>query len=74
MSVTRFFIFLSSYCVIVVTLANLLFYLNYSALGYDYKQIMWFILQSTDFLLLIGAIILLLLTVYVPSPSRPPSF
>lgn len=74
MFVTRFFVFVCSYCVIVVTLANLLFYLNYSALGYDYRQILIFILQSTDFMMLVVAVILLLLTVCVPSPSRPPSF
>lgn len=65
---TRLFIFLFSYCIIVITLADLLFYLNYSALGYNYAQIALFILQSADFMMLLVAILLLLLTVCVPSP------
>lgn len=40
---TRLMLFTASYCLIVVTAADLLFYLNYSALGYSYKQIALFI-------------------------------
>ncbi|SKA96146.1 hypothetical protein SAMN04244570_1773 [Sporosarcina newyorkensis] len=70
---TRFLVFLFSYSIIVICVANLLFYLNYAALGYDYKQITLFMLQSTDFTMLVIAIISLVFTVCVPSPSRPPS-
>ncbi|GKV65989.1 hypothetical protein NCCP2331_21420 [Sporosarcina sp. NCCP-2331] len=69
---TRFLAFICSYCVIVVSTANLLFYLNYSAMGYTYQQILLFMLQSADFTFLLIASFILLLTVCVPSPLRLP--
>lgn len=71
---TRFLLFIFCYSVIVVTIANMIFYFNYTSLGYDAVQIICFIVQSADFMAFILSVIVLLFIVYVPSPSRPPFF
>lgn len=69
---TRLFLFLLSYGLIVTTCTTMITYLNYTSMGFDMQTVGLFILQSADFALFIGAIILLLLTVYVRVPSRLP--
>ncbi|GKV57896.1 hypothetical protein NCCP2222_38430 [Sporosarcina sp. NCCP-2222] len=71
---TRIFFFLISYGLIVITVTNMIFYLNYVTLGHGWKQVMLFIISTTDFLIFIVATIILILTVYVRAPSPPPSY
>lgn len=70
---TRVFLFLISYGLIVITVSQMIFYFNYTSLGYDWYQIFHFIAGSADFALFIVSVIILILTVYVRVPSRFPS-
>ncbi len=70
---TRLFLFLISYGLIVVTVSNMIFYFNYRALGYEWQQIFYYILHTADFMLFVLAVLVLILTVYVRVPSRLPS-
>lgn len=69
---TRLFLFLISYGLIVVTVSNMIFYFNYRSLGYDWKQILFYIVHTADFTLFVLAALTLILTVYVQVPSRFP--
>lgn len=73
MPMTRIFLFLISYGLIVVTVSHIIFYFNYRSLGYDWHQIIYFIVHTADFALFVVSTIMLILTVYVRVPSRPPS-
>ncbi|WP_040287048.1 hypothetical protein [Sporosarcina koreensis] len=70
---TRLFLFLLSYGLIVTTCTTMITYLNYTSMGFDMRAVMLFIVRSADFALFLGAVVLLLLTVYVRVPLRPPS-
>ena len=70
---TRIFLFLISYGLIVVTVSQMIFYFNYRSLGYEWHQIFYFILRTADFALFVIAAIMIILTVYVRVPSRLPS-
>jgi hypothetical protein len=70
---TRLFLFLISYGLIVVTVTNMIFYFNYRSLGYEWEQIIHFIVHTADFRLFLIAALTLVLTVYVRVPSRLPS-
>lgn len=69
---TRLFFFLLSYGLIVTTCTTMITYLNYASMGYDMRTVGLFIIQSADFAMFVGAVILLLITVYARVPSRLP--
>jgi phosphoglycerol transferase MdoB-like AlkP superfamily enzyme len=69
---TRTFLFLISYGLIVITISNMIFYFNYRALGYEWNEIFRYIFQTADFALFVIAACILILTVYVRVPSRLP--
>jgi hypothetical protein len=73
MLMTRIFLFLISYGLIVVTVSNIILYFNYRSLGYGWYQIFYFIIHTADFALLVISTIMIILTVYVRVPSRLPS-
>jgi hypothetical protein len=73
MLMTRIFLFLISYGLIVVTVSQIIFYFNYRSFGYDWYQIIYFIIHTADFALFVVATIMIILTVYVRVPSRLPS-
>lgn len=73
MLMTRIFLFLISYGLIVVTVSQIIFYFNFRSLGYDWHQIIYFIIHTADFALFVVATIMIILTVYVRVPSRLPS-
>ena len=70
---TRIFLFLISYGLIVVTVSHMIFYFNFRSFGYDWHQIIYFIIHTADFALFVVAAIMIILTVYVRVPSRLPS-
>jgi hypothetical protein len=69
---TRLFIFLISYGLIVITATQMIFYLNYRSLGYEWSEIVDYIVGSADFALFSIAVIILILSVSVRAPSRLP--
>lgn len=68
----RFFIFLMSYGLLVVSAAQLVFYFNYRTLGYEWSQVFYFIVRTTDFAVFVGAAILLTIIVSYRGPWRSP--
>ncbi|WP_252502444.1 hypothetical protein [Sporosarcina sp. Marseille-Q4943] len=74
MYMIRIFFFLISYGLIVITVTHMIFYFNYLSLGYSWKQILLFIVQTGDFMLFIMAVILLVITVFARVPSQTPFF
>lgn len=72
MALLRFFIFLISYGLLISSLTQMILYLNYRSLGYDWSAVFSYIVQTPDFYLLIFALVLLILSVYVRGPLRFP--
>lgn len=70
---TRLFLFLMSYGLLVITITHMIFYFNYRSLGYEWKQIFHFIIRTADFTLFVLSALTLILTVGVRAPSRIPS-
>ncbi|BAQ10272.1 hypothetical protein OXB_1801 [Bacillus sp. OxB-1] len=72
---TRLFLFLISYGLVVITVSHMIFYFNYRSLGYEWNQIFQYIVRTADFALFLiaAAVLVLTITVSVRVPSRPPS-
>jgi hypothetical protein len=72
--ITRVFLFLISYGLLVVSISHVIFYFNYRSLGYEWSQIFYFIFRTADFALLVISAITLTITVAYRGPSRSPFF
>lgn len=70
---TRFLLFLISYGLMVVTITQMIFYLNYRSVGYSWNEVFSYILQTPDFKLFVISSICFTCVVFFPSPSRLPS-
>ncbi|AVK98300.1 hypothetical protein FCT18_18585 [Lysinibacillus sphaericus] len=55
----RLFIFLMSYGLMILSIGNLILYLNYRTLGYSWSVVLKFIMHTTEFYIAIGACIVL---------------
>lgn len=51
--------FLLSYGLLILSIGNLILYLNYRTLGYSWTVVFKFLLHTTEFYLAIGACIIL---------------
>lgn len=71
---TRLFLFLISYGLVVISTTQIIFYLNYRSLGYEWRQVFFFIVRTGDFALLVVSVIILTFTVAYRAPSRSPFF
>lgn len=71
-AITRFFIFLLSYGILVVSISHIVFYFNYRSLGYEWNQIFYFIIRTADFTMFVISAVTLFLTVSYRGPSRAP--
>ncbi len=71
---TRLFLFLISYGLVVISATQIIFYLNYRSLGYEWHQVFYFIIRTGDFALLVVSGIILAITVAYRGPSRSPFF
>lgn len=70
---TRLFLFLISYGLLVVSISHIIFYFNYRSLGYEWGQIFHFIIRTADFtLLIIAAVALIIIIVSYQGPSHSP--
>lgn len=70
----RFMIFLFCYGICVISVGNLLLYLNYRALGYSWSAVGSFILSTAELYLAIGSFIVLFIVVFDLIPLRSPFF
>lgn len=70
----RFMIFLISYGICVISVGNLLLYLNYLALGYSWSAVGSYLLTTAELYLAIGSLIVLFIVVFDLIPSRFPFF
>lgn len=71
---TRFFLFLISYGLLVVSISHVILYFNYRTLGYEWNQIFYFIVRTTEFALLVVSAVTLIIVVAYRAPSRAPFF
>jgi len=55
----RLFLFLMSYGLMILSIGNLILYLNYRTLGYSWSVVFKFIFHTTEFYMAIGACIVL---------------
>ena len=69
----RFVIFLISYGVTVVAFTNCILYLNYRTLGYSWKVVLTFIMNTTEFYIGMVAFVILVIALYALDPLRSPS-
>lgn len=51
--------FLLSYGLLILSISNLILYLNYRTLGYSWSVVFKFLLHTTEFYLAVGACIIL---------------
>ena len=70
---TRFFLFLFSYGLCVMNISHLILYLNYRTLGYSWRVVFMFLLQTVEFYVALGAFIILIIVVFDLNPLRSPS-
>ncbi|RUL54265.1 hypothetical protein EK386_07090 [Lysinibacillus antri] len=68
----RFMLFLFSYGICVISVGNLLLYLNYRTLGYSWPAVWAFIVGTHELYLAIGSIIVLFILIFDLIPSRFP--
>ncbi|MDI7742864.1 hypothetical protein QMK38_12700 [Lysinibacillus fusiformis] len=68
----RFMLFLFSYGICVMSVGNLLLYLNYRSLGYSWSAVWAFIAGTNELYLAIGSIVILFILIFDLSPSRFP--
>lgn len=69
---TRFVLFLFFYGICVMSISNIIMYLNYRTLGYAWRAVILYILNSVEIYLLCGALCGMFIVVYALSPSRSP--
>lgn len=70
----RFMMFLFSYGICVISVTNLLLYLNYRTLGYSWSAVLFFIVRSHEFYLMIISLVIIFLLIFGLFPSRFPFF
>lgn len=69
---TRFVLFLFFYGLSVMSISNMILYLNYRTLGYSWHAVLLYIVHGAELYLLIVAIGGMISVVYGLSPSRSP--
>lgn len=68
----RYIVFLISYGFTVLSFSNCILYLNYRTLGYSWPAVLSFIVQTAEFYIGLGSLIVLFIVVYDLIPLRPP--
>ena len=59
MTMFRLFLFLMSYGLIILSVGNLILYLNYRTLGYSWIVVFKFMMHTTEFYIALGSAIVL---------------
>ncbi|RQW75482.1 hypothetical protein EBB45_06435 [Lysinibacillus composti] len=68
----RFMVFLISYGICVVSISNLILYLNYRTLGYSWRAVANYMLGTTELYLAIVSLGILFILIFDLIPSRSP--
>lgn len=71
-ALTRFVLFLICYGLCVMSLSNIILYLNYRTLGYSWHAVLSYIVNGVELYLALAALIGMFSLVYVQGPSRSP--
>lgn len=71
-ALTRFVLFLVCYGLCVMSISNMILYLNYRTLGYSWHVVLLYIVNSVELYLALAALIGLFIVVYGLGPSRSP--
>lgn len=70
--VTRFVLFLFCYGLCVMSVSNMILYLNYRTLGYSWHAVLLYIVNGAELYLALAALIGMFSVVYGLGPSRSP--
>lgn len=68
----RFLLFLISYGLLVISSAQLIIYLNYRSLGYDWDAVFYYIIRTADFTIFVTSAIILMIIVFFRGPFGSP--
>lgn len=68
----RFCVFLISYGLVVISTTQLMIYLNYRSIGYDWQAVASYMISSVDFVIWVLALFCLLMSVFYRGPLRFP--
>lgn len=68
----RFVLFLFSYGLCVISVSNLLLFLNYRTLGYSWRAVIIYILGTPELYLMICSLTVLFILIFDLYPSRFP--
>ncbi|SUI99911.1 Uncharacterised protein [Sporosarcina pasteurii] len=69
---TRFFIFLISYGLLVMSTAQIIIYLNYRTLGHTWDAVLYYIVRTPDFAILVISAVTMIIIVSFRGPLRLP--
>ena len=62
---TRIFLFLISFGLIIISLSNIILYMNLLTIGYNFIDYVKFIISKSEFYILIISLITLILTLWI---------
>jgi len=62
---TRIFLFLISFGLIIISLSNIILYMNLVTIGYNFIDYVKFIISKSEFYILIISLITLILTLWI---------
>lgn len=68
----RFCLFLISYGLVVISTTQLMIYLNYRSIGYDWRAVFSYMVASIDFMIWVFALFFLFMSVFYRGPLRFP--
>lgn len=68
----RFMLFLFSYGICVISISNLLLYLNFRTLGYSWRAVLLYILKAPELYLMMISLVVLFIVIFDLFPSRFP--
>lgn len=69
---TRFFLFLISYGLLVISTSQMIIYLNYRTIGYKWDAVLYYIVRTPDFMILIVSAVTMVIIVFFRGPLRSP--
>lgn len=69
---TRFFLFLICYGLLVMSTSQIIIYLNYRSIGYEWDAVFYYIIRTADFMILVVSALTMMIIVFVRGPFGSP--
>ncbi len=68
----RFCLFLISYGLVVMSTTQLMIYLNYRSIGYEWRVVFYYMVRTVDFFIWLISLFILVTSVFYRGPLRFP--